>query len=685
MRNQKLTLAERNSKEVLPSGAKKNSVATKPGSGRASRLRRWRGAALGLMLGAAACGPPPSVLSVSVPSDAVGIVPLRVKVADPGGGAVNVRLRVSLDGGLSWRPGHYGAEPKELASSPEGTEQIVEWDSIKDLGFHKPAAARLEVVAENRGGGSAPVEVNTPVIDNLRARARRIQSYVINYGDWNDDSIAFAKKHDLVILHPTASYLDRDFIANIQQGNDASDRADDVLVLCYVSIGEDGRLYNLTDAQAKTDPRFRGDGTGPRVDPRGPDAEGMPLTNISLLGNPSNGGTGWASYYLDDNSVYLSPSKKGDGIPDRNSIFGGYFVNAGDPKWFDVIDANRFDEDHIFGLREVLTANYGRGLDCDGVFFDTVDTAAPNNNTNAASLNLSKFEWTAPGMAQFIKHVHDAYPHRLMLQNRGLFYFDPRKPHFQFSTVGSIDFGFFESYRLDSNQIDPDIYPENRWQVMPKLMAEANRPNGFVVLSLGYAEGTMEAGAVDTLRGKGTVAMDSLLEDIHVTQEVAGFRHYLTNGEVDLVNSFVRDHSNWEDHTPPQWTSTWNFYDWPYKVAEPPPRVGIQDAVPTSRGLVVRWDVAVDLNRVGYALYYQRDPFNFSADPKLSKATRVVLTPSMPAEYKNGTGAGVYPYETTIKNLEPGATYYLLIRAFDDSAAHNEDSNTQVIIGVPLP
>ena len=42
----------------------------------------------------------------------------------------------------------------------------------------------------------------------------------------------------------------------------------------------------------------------------------------------------------------------------------------------------------------------------------------------------------------------------------------------------------------------------------------------------------------------------------------------LTNGEVDLVNSFVRDHSNWQDHTPPQWTSTWNIHDWPEIVKE---------------------------------------------------------------------------------------------------------------------
>ena len=81
--------------------------------------------------------------------------------------------------------------------------------------------------------------------------------------------------------------------------------------------------------------------------------------------------------------------------------------------------------DHLPGLREVLTGDYGRGLDCDGVFLDTVDTAAPNSYTNASSPVESEFEWTAPGFGAFIRKVHEQYPNKLILQNRGLFFSIP--------------------------------------------------------------------------------------------------------------------------------------------------------------------------------------------------------------------------------------------------------------------
>ena len=147
--------------------------------------------------------------------------------------------------------------------------------------------------------------------------------------------------------------------------------------------------------------------------------------------------------------------------------------------------------DGLPGLRETLTLDHGRGLGCDGVFLDTFDTAAPDRYTNELSANETQFEWTAPGFASFARRVRQAYPNRVILQNRGLFFFDPRFPQYEFTTRGSIDFALFESYRLNSNpalSIDPYFYPDNRYNVAPKLMAEANRADGFRVLSVGYAE-----------------------------------------------------------------------------------------------------------------------------------------------------------------------------------------------------
>jgi hypothetical protein len=520
----------------------------------------------------------------------------------------------------------------------------------------------------------------------LHARAWQIDHYLVNYGAWPSDAVDVAHRHQLVIVNPSRADLHRQDVAGIQAGADPNDPSDDVLVLCYVSVGEDLRTASLSDAQVSVDPRFRGDGTGPRVDPRGPNAAGQPLTNIDPKGKPSGGGTGFASYYLDDDSVYDSPVRMGDGFPDRNPLFGSLFVNAGDPAWFDEIDGMKIDSsDGLVGLREALTSGYGRGLACDGVFLDTIDTAAPNSYTNPASANETKFEWTAPGFGAFIRKVHSTYPDKLILQNRGLFFFDPRHGAYAYNARGAIDFVLFESYRLDSNDAelwDPTFYADNQFNIAPKLMAEANRPDGFRVLSLGYAEGPSDQMSPLTLSGQSTLGTADLLEDIRVTQQVAGFRHYLTDAKVDLVNDFVLTHDDLEDHDPPQWTSTYNDHPSLPAVA-PTPRVGIQQAVADGGTVTVRWDVALDENRVQYVLYAQPQPFDFAADPALSAATRMVLTPAVPSSYVAGVGPDSYPYEASISSFPRGQMQYLVIRAVDQSANANEDTNTVVLSVTP--
>jgi hypothetical protein len=362
-------------------------------------------------------------------------------------------------------------------------------------------------------------------------------------------------------------------------------------------------------------------------------------------------------------------------------------VNAGDPAWFDVVDQMTLDgPDRVAGFQEILTTTTGRGLGCDGLFLDTIDTAAPNSWTHATDADFTQFEWTAPGLSRFVAHVHAAYPGRLVLQNRGGFFLDPDLPHYGFTTRGSIDFFLFESYRLSSNSgdgIDPYFFADNQFDLMPKLVAEAQRPDGFRVLSLGYVEGTGLPAASGTLLGQGTAGLDSLLEDIRVTEEVAGFRHYLTTAGVDLVNAFVRDHaprSATEDTTPPAWSSVWNSNsDGATGLpTQPTPRIGIQRLTPGAGEITVQWDVALDFNRVGYALYYSEQALDFVGEPRLASATRVVLTPGMPGPYVSAFASDTLPFEATVGGLSRQKTYHVAIRAFD--ASGNEDSNTVSLV-----
>lgn len=504
------------------------------------------------------------------------------------------------------------------------------------------------------------------------APRKRIDYYLSHYAAWEESDVAAARRHALVIAHP-AGNLTRDLVARIRQGADPADPSDDVVVLGYISVGEDVRTVGLTDEEMVADPRFLGDGTGPRVDPRGPNADGQPLDGVDPRGAPSPAGAGYASWYLDDNDV--DRNSAGDGKPDRNGKFGGCFVNAGDPKWFDVLDEMRLDgPDGRAGLREILTTTHGRGLGCDGVFLDTIDTAAPNPFTDASHVNPSEFEWTAPGFRSFIARVRGAYPGALLLQNRGLFFFDPRHPHYLFNARGLVDFVLFESFRLNSNpfeQYDPLHYADNRFNLAPKLMAEANRPDGFQVLSMGYAEGPGVSEA--TLRGQSTEGLETLLEDIRVAH-AQGFRHFLTVEKV-RASTFVRDRADLTDREPPVWSSTYNVNRSGGLPAAPTARVGIQEVVPGPGRLTVRWDVALDMNPVRYVLYLRASPF--AAD--LSGATRIELVPEAPPNYAHAPDA--YAHQATVTGLAPGTTYHLILRARD--TAGNEEGNRVILTGVP--
>ena len=533
-----------------------------------------------------------------------------------------------------------------------------------------------------------PADVTkTPAPDSVRGRAARLDSYLVNYGPWTDEAVTLARRHDLVIAHPSSGRLTADLVARLRGGPVTSRPGPDhTLVVCYVSIGEDLRTSFVTDDEARRNPRFAGDRSGPRVDPRLGRGRGHPLDGIDARGAPSPGGSGYASFYLDDNS--LSRNATGDGVPDRNPGSGAYYVNAGDPKWFDALDQMTLDSsDAVAGFKEILTTDHGRRLGCDGIFLDTVDTAAPNHYTEADAPNMTRFEWTGPGLSKLVAKLRRAYPDKVIVQNRGLFYLDNRQPHYAVTTRGSIDLLLFESYRLDASrerEYDPYTHADNRFNVAPRLMAEANRPDGFRVLSLGYAEGPPERVSHGALLGTSEVGKESLLEDIRVA-DAAGFRHAISDVNLTLVNSFVLDHHDPDDRSPPVWTSTFNdnARGWPEIPGPPTPRVGVQEVVSGPGRLTVRWDVALDRHSVRYALYYQTLPFDFAADPALAEARRVVPTPVVPAEYRAGQ-AGAYPYEATIKGLERGKAYYLLVRAFDASAAQNEEANTVVGFGRPL-
>ena len=548
------------------------------------------------------------------------------------------RLRPILDFCGTRRSGRFG---RWVASGLSSLYQFVqflpgnsssrEWRSEVQIGLRLSAC-----LAAVLGASATSLVANGPI-----PGINTTTPYLIYYGGWNASQVDFARAHYRLVI-VDGHNISATQVATLKRGSDnIAGTADDVLVFAYVSVGEDNR----------PGAPVVGDGLGPRIDPRASDS--APLSSITnVLGLPSPGGTGYASYYLDTKG-------SADGIPDKNSTFGGCFVNAGAPAWWTTLKGMTMASDGNAGLDELLTTSVGKGLNCDGVFLDTLDTAAPN------SFGGTTYEWTAPGMQTLLQRISTNYPSRLIIANRGLFFYDSNYKHFAYTLRPYVNMVMFESYFTDSNNSDQTniFFPDNKYDYAPKLNAEAGRPDGFTVIALGYDHTPpLPQSVID--------------QDYTESMGIQGWPLYRTNPS--LTSTFNTNASVWlstnVDTQPPVWDSTAAQSGTP-----PTPRVGIQQVVTGDGKATVRWDVARDqTGPVRYNIYYTNQP---SLD--FSTATKVAaVAPAMPANYTNGTGPGIYPYEYTVTGLTNGVVYAFAVRAEDSAVPSHEDTNSVAISAV---
>jgi hypothetical protein len=460
------------------------------------------------------------------------------------------------------------------------------------------------------------------------------QPYCIYYGNWTTAQVSYARtNYHLVILHP-ASNITASQIATIRSGKDGIlGTADDVVVLAYLSIGEDDQIGVPVI----------GDRMGPRVDPRASDSD--PLSSITnALGLPSAGGTNYASYYLNAKSNQT-------GKPDENSTWGSYYVNAGAPAWWNMIKSMAKATNGQSGLDEILTANFGNALNCDGLFLDTVDTAAPNTWG-------TPYEWTAPGMQTLIQRIHTNYPGKLLMANRGLFFYDPNLKTYPYSIRPFVDMVMFESYYSDSStNIVTSSFPDNKYNFAPKINAEAGRQDGFNVFVVDYDHTPPQPAA-------------TVNQDYVESMGIQGWPLYRTNPFLDEAlntNSAAWLATN-VDTQPPDWDNT---AQGPTLVA---PRVGVREVVAGSGSATVSWDVAHDqTGPIRYNIYYSTGgTVSFATATKLSH-----VVPGTPANYSypTGTGPGIFPYCYTVTGLQNGMTYSFAVRSEDSCSPAHEDTN----------
>ncbi|MBN9420189.1 hypothetical protein ABS71_12980 [bacterium SCN 62-11] len=215
------------------------------------------------------------------------------------------------------------------------------------------------------------------------------KDYAICYGEWTPEMVQRSHQYDLVVVHPGDDFanLNADLVGQIKRGKDGkAGTADDVIVLGYVTIGEDDHV------------------------PAGPPRPGAgPTAYINKTWKQEK--ASYPTRYLDQVSYVFEKNgerKYGengkpvivagqDGVPDENGVWGSYYVDPGDPQW----------QATVLGKMGRLQKEMG----VDGFFLDTIDTASPWGN----------YSFTQSRMAGLMKAIRKAYPERLILANRGMF------------------------------------------------------------------------------------------------------------------------------------------------------------------------------------------------------------------------------------------------------------------------
>lgn len=502
-----------------------------------------------------------------------------------------------------------------------------------------------------------------------------IQNYLINYGTWTNEQLDFVKeRYQLVIVDTRTISVEQ--VQRLRAGKDPQDAGDDVLVLGYLSVGEDSRTVGMTPEEMKKDSRFVLDGTGPSIDPRigapYPNGSDLPI-NMSIIGKPTHGGI--APFYLNDNFFTDNVGKQGS--PDFNQNFKAAFVNPGHPEWLKALTEMKLERDNISGIKEILNEDYGAGFGCDGLFLDTLDTAAPNSYTDSSSANPSEFEWVAKGTQELLKNIRQMYPDKFLLANRGLFFYNPDLPAYKFTLTGIVDFVMFESFRLDSSSgqwFNELFFNDNKYNYAQKLMAEADRGDGFRVLSLGYAEGPEGERGKKALHGEANNTRQHLIDDVKETSAL-GLIHYLSNASVTDINTFVLDNKETSAQMP-VWGST-KTPAWGKPSNER--REGLQKVDIRGKDVFVQWDVAHSMARpLTYSLYIKGDkPFDFAKELE-SQSKRIELPMGSPPVNYAGAGDRTqrYPYEAKVEGLELGKTYYFLLRAKNSLGQSDQNIRT---------
>ncbi len=258
--------------------------------------------------------------------------------------------------------------------------------------------------------------------------------YLVYFASWDHRRIQFAKKYDLVILHPGggAPLISPEEVAELKAGLDGiPNTEDDVVVIGYVSIGED---FGINRSQIEQNTLL---GIHPNIHdypPGGPwenPAYNWPrkietnttgpvrysFTEDSVIAtNAEDPVYQFPSFYTDMIDYHGQGGAGHDGFPDQNSEWGGLYINVADPTWQDFIRKATIERDFVAGIDHVLGDQPGQ-LNCDGIFLDTVGISTPWSIWFPATV-YGDLYWIRDGTLDFMARISSWFPNKVILPNR---------------------------------------------------------------------------------------------------------------------------------------------------------------------------------------------------------------------------------------------------------------------------
>ncbi len=482
-----------------------------------------------------------------------------------------------------------------------------------------------------------------PVLPAARYQGIGASSGFLVYygGDFSAQQLKLMSRFDLIVLHTRTTPVTPAVVAAVK-------KAGVRYVLAYITIGEDDETALIP-----------GNGEGPV------------FHNGASIEQENKG---VASFYVDqewNGTEYVS-----DGRPDVDPYYGNRFIlpNA-DWRW--VINTQRIGGSpglparNVAGLQQLAGARQSHtdqdrthNFGFDGFFVDTLDMAAPFDNVRGY------YAWAAEEMRNTVKFIHDTYPSKFILANRGLFFYNPNLRNakfnirpYDFSIRPYINGALFESYTLENNPANQGVSPyfdDNKYNYAPKLIAEANRSDGFTIFSLDYQLNRPDA----LLR----LAIDE--------RAANGWVGYIApDGQLDQISTYALDHPPLRDNAPPSWWSTGAFGS-----SQVPDRVGIQSLSlgKHSGEIVLQWDVARDQTpRVRYNLYRSLDPAFFNPIRYFDVAYGIG------DRWNKDTSSG-FANKFTVTGVPPG-TYYFRVRAQDSSEGGGREDQNTVTLPIVVP